>query len=176
MMVRAGGVSADGVSRTFGSDRAVRDVALQVMPGHFTRCGAERGREDHPAPHALGMLRPDQRRVLINGHDVAKAAPTCGVKWGTCRLGVLLPGTDCHRELRAVAGLRGLPAAAADLAVNRGIADLRLSQWADRRTRVLSEGNLQRLGLAGALLGSPDVVILDEPTKNLDSGGVVLVR
>jgi hypothetical protein len=45
----------------------------------------------------LGMLRSDQRRILINGHDVAKAAPNLW-RGALDRLGVLLPGTDCHRE------------------------------------------------------------------------------
>jgi ABC-2 type transport system ATP-binding protein len=84
MMVRAGGLVADSVSRAFGSDRAVRDVTLQVMPGQIhALVGLNGAGKTTLLRMLLGMLRPDQRRVLINGHDVAKAAPTCGVKWGT---------------------------------------------------------------------------------------------
>jgi ABC-2 type transport system ATP-binding protein len=175
----SGGLVADHVSRAFGDDQAVQDVTLRVMPGQIhALVGLNGAGKTTLLRMLLGMLRPDQGRVLIKGRNIAKAAPSS--LWR--HVGHLVDSAFCYPELtvtenlRAVARLRGLSAAEADLVVNRGIADLRLSHWADRRTRALSAGNRQRLGLAGALLGSPDVVILDEPTGNLDPGGVVLVR
>ena len=178
MRAMANGLVADSVSRAFGDDQAVQDVTPHVMPGQIhALVGLNGAGKTTLLRMLLGMLRPDQGRVLINGRNIAEAPSNM---W--CRVGHLVDSAFCYPELtvtenlRAVARLRGRPAAEADLAVNRGIADLRLSHWADRRTRALSAGNRQRLGLAGALMGSPDVLILDEPTGNLDPGGVVVVR
>ena len=178
MREQGSGLVADSVSRAFGDDQAVQNVTLRVMRGQIhALVGLNGAGKTTLLRMLLGMLRPDQGRVLINGRNIAEAPSSM---W--CHVGHLVDSAFSYPELTvtenlwAVARLRRLPAADAHVAVNRGIADLRLSHWADRRTRVLSAGNRQRLGLAGALLGSPDVVILDEPTGNLDPGGVVLVR
>jgi ABC-2 type transport system ATP-binding protein len=60
--------------------------------------------------------------------------------------------------------------------VNDAIDRLGLTPYADRRARTLSLGNLQRLGLAKALIHAPDLVILDEPANGLDPAGVVEIR
>jgi ABC-2 type transport system ATP-binding protein len=142
MTGQAGGLVADSVSRAFGDDQAVQNVTLHVMPGQIhALVGLNGAGKTTLLRMLLGMLRPDQGRVLINGRNIAEAAPRL---W--CHVGHLVDSAFCYPELtvtenlRAVARLRGLPAAEADLAVNRGIADLRLSHWADRRTRDLSAG------------------------------------
>ena len=123
------------------------------------------------------MLRPDQGSVTIFGRPVATASSDL---WR--RVGHMLdtafgyPELTVTENLRCAALLRGLPEATARAAVNTGISDLRLSRWADRPARTLSTGNRQRLGLACALLGEPDLLVLDEPTTALDPAGVVLVR
>jgi ABC-2 type transport system ATP-binding protein len=56
------------------------------------------------------------------------------------------------------------------------LAELNLGRYAETRTRTLSLGNRQRLGLAAALQHRPDIVVLDEPTNALDPAGVILLR
>jgi ABC-2 type transport system ATP-binding protein len=63
-----------------------------------------------------------------------------------------------------------------EVSVDRSIEQFELAQWADRRAKVLSLGNRQRLGLASALVHEPSVLILDEPANTLDPAGVVFIR
>jgi ABC-2 type transport system ATP-binding protein len=173
-----GGLHAADLCRSFGPDRAVDHVDLHVLPGQIhALVGLNGAGKTTLMRLLLGMLRPDRGSVLIFGRPVADAGNDL---WR--RVGHMLdsafgyPELTVTENLRCAALLRGLPVATAPTAVNTGISELRLSRWADRPARTLSTGNRQRLGLACALLGDPDLLVLDEPTTALDPAGVVLVR
>ena len=173
-----GGLDASDLCRSFGAERAVDHVDLQVPPGQIhALVGLNGAGKTTLMRLLLGMLRPDRGSVAIFGHSVAGASSEL---WR--RVGHMLdtafgyPELTASENLRCAALLRGLPEATARTEVNTGISDLRLSRWAGRPTRTLSTGNRQRLGLACALIGEPDLLVLDEPTTALDPAGVVLVR
>jgi ABC-2 type transport system ATP-binding protein len=156
----------------------VDHVDFQVLPGQIhALVGLNGAGKTTLMRLLLGMLRPDRGSVTIFGRPVAGARNDL---WR--RVGHMLdtpfgyPELTVTENLRCAALLRRLPEATVRAAVNSGISDLRLSRWADRPARTLSTGNRQRLGLACALLGDPDLLVLDEPTTALDPAGVVLVR
>jgi ABC-2 type transport system ATP-binding protein len=173
-----GGLDASDLCRSFGAEQVVDHVDLQVLPGQIhALVGLNGAGKTTLMRLLLGMLRPDRGSVTIFGRPVAGARNDL---WR--RVGHMLdtafgyPELTARENLRCAALLRGLPEASARAEVNTGISDLRLSRWAHRPTRTLSTGNRQRLGLACALLGEPDLLVLDEPTTALDPAGVVLVR
>lgn len=173
-----GGLHASDLCRSFGAERAVDHVHLQALPGQIhALVGLNGAGKTTLMRLLLGMLRPNRGSITLFGRPVNNAGTDL---WR--RVGHMLdtpfgyPELTVTENLRCAALLRRLPDATARAAVNTGITDLRLSPWADRPTRTLSTGNRQRLGLACALLGSPDLLVLDEPTTALDPAGVVLVR
>nr|WP_275588470.1 ABC transporter ATP-binding protein [Microlunatus panaciterrae] len=125
----------------------------------------------------LGMLVPEAGSVMILGVPVARTGRSV---WG--RVGHMIDTTSGYPELtvaenlRCAALLKRMEPATTSQTIARSIADLRLDRWVDRRAGALSSGNRQRLGLAGALINRPEVVVLDEPTAALDPAGVLLVR
>ena len=174
----SGGLHASDLCRSFGPERAVEHVDLQVSPGQIhALVGLNGAGKTTLLRLLLGMLRPDRGSVTIFGRPVNNASNDL---WR--QVGHILdtafgyPELTVTENLRCAALLRGLAEATARTAVNTGISDLRLSRWADRPTRTLSTGNRQRLGLACALIGEPNLLVLDEPTTALDPAGVVLVR
>jgi ABC-2 type transport system ATP-binding protein len=173
-----GGLYAADLCRSFGPERAVDHVDLQVLPGEIhALVGLNGAGKTTLMRLVLGMLRPDRGSVTIFGRPVAN---TRNDLWR--RVGHMLdtafgyPDLNTSENLRCAALLRGMAKATARTAVANGVSDLQLSHWADRPARTLSTGNRQRLGLACALLGDPDLLVLDEPTTALDPAGVVLVR
>ena len=125
----------------------------------------------------LGMLQPDSGTVRLEGRDIR------GVDAATwASVGHLVdqpfayPELDVRSNLTIAALLRGLPAARVADTVERTITEFEFERYARIRARVLSRGNLQRVGLACALQHDPGLVILDEPTIALDPKGVILLR
>jgi ABC-2 type transport system ATP-binding protein len=171
-------LEAQRLSRAFGAEPAVVDVDLTVGPGQIhALVGLNGAGKTTLIRLLLGMLRPDRGRAVVLGCTAWRAN---GDVWR--HVGHLVEGSTGYPDLTVeenlvIAGrLHGLSRARSEAAADRAIQQLRLIHWADRKARALSSGNRQRLGLAGALLHKPAVLVLDEPTSALDPSGVVLVR
>jgi ABC-2 type transport system ATP-binding protein len=121
---------------------------------------------------ALGLIRPTAGEALIGG------APYRHLAQPRRRVGALLEATGFHPGRRArdhlmvLAASCGLPGRRVDEVL--GLVDL--GPAADRRVREFSLGMRQRLGLAAALLGDPQVLLLDEPANGLDPAGIAWLR
>ena len=171
-------VAAQGLTRWFGADKAVDGVDLTVASGEIhALVGLNGAGKTTLMKMLLGMLRPDAGTVLLFGEPVGDAGPQV---WS--RVGHLLETPFGYGELTptenviAAARLHGMTVSAARRQAGEMIGELTLDRWADRRSRVLSLGNRQRLGLACALVHRPRVLILDEPTNGLDPMGVLELR
>lgn len=171
-------VRAEGVGRRFGTERALDGVDLSVAPGEVVALVGLNGAGKSTLMRLLlGMLRPDAGEIEILGRPVARASATT---WR--RVGHLIETPPRYGELTvreslySAARLQGLDRSAARTAALALIGVLELDQWGDRRTRTLSLGNRQRLGIAAALVHRPDLLVLDEPSNALDPLGVVAVR
>ena len=175
---RASVIRTTGLSRAYGPDRAVAGVDLRVAAGQIhALVGLNGAGKSTLMKLLLGMLRPDSGTAAILGVPAIDAGPEV---WS--RVGHLVETPFGYGELTTTecvivaARLQGLDRrAAADRAASI-ISDLVLDRWAGRRSRALSLGNRQRLGLACALVHEPSVLVLDEPGNGLDPMGVLELR
>lgn len=123
----------------------------------------------------LGFLRPQKGRVTVCGMDAAVYRQNRGV--GYLPEQVRLPGNVRVRELAVLmARLAGLRGRAVGEAVERYTNMLALAETTDTVLGVLSHGYRQRVGLLVALLGDPELVLLDEPANGLDPASVGMLR
>lgn len=171
-------LEARGLSRAFGDITAVDHVDIQIVPGEIhALVGLNGAGKTTLMRLLLGMVRADVGTVTLHGRDLAGCTPA---DWA--RVGHLIETPFAYPELTvtenivAAARLHLLPRADAERAAAETVTALALTPWADRRARVLSLGNRQRLGLACTLAHRPNVVVLDEPTNALDPRGVLVVR
>jgi ABC-2 type transport system ATP-binding protein len=168
-------VEATALSKRYGAVTAVDDVSLRVDPAEiYALLGLNGAGKTTTIRMLLGMVRPSGGSVTVLGTPVR---PGRREPWA--RVGYLVetpaayPELTVRENLDVVRRLRAMPGRGA---VDDAIERLGLSGYADRKTRTLSLGNAQRLGLAKALIHRPDLLVLDEPANGLDPAGVVEVR
>lgn len=171
-------MEARSLVRVYGEERAVDGVDLGVSAGEIHAIvGLNGAGKTTLMRMLLGMVRPTAGTALIDGHDVTACESEV---WK--RVGCLVetpfayPELTVRENLRAAALLHGVERARIDAEVGKAIDSFDLGRWADRRARVLSLGNKQRLGLASALVHHPSILVLDEPANALDPAGVVFIR
>lgn len=165
----------DRLSKSYGHVRALDSVTVRVSPGELYGFIGRNGAGKTTTIRALlGMIRPGAGAIQVLGQPVG---PHGRGPWR--RVGHLVeqpaayPELTVRQNLEIACRLHGL----SDLrAVSRIIERLGLGPYASRKAHALSTGNLQRLGLARALVHEPELLILDEPTNGLDPAGVVEIR
>jgi ABC-2 type transport system ATP-binding protein len=168
-------VETDRLSKSFGKVRAVDSVSLRVRRSEiYGFLGLNGAGKTTTIRALLGMIRPSAGSVSILGESVG---PYGRGPWG--RVGHLVEAPSAYPELSVRENLeiaRRLHGLSDTGPTWRVIHQLGLEAYADRKAGTLSSGNLQRLGLARALLHEPELLILDEPANGLDPAGVVEIR
>lgn len=168
-------IETNQLSKTYGDVRAVDAIDLRVSTGEiYGFLGLNGAGKTTTIRALLGMIRPGGGNVKVLGQDVG---PHGRGPW--TRVGHLVESPSVYPELSVRENLdvsRRLHGIKNTSAVDEAIDRLSLASYADRKAGTLSSGNLQRLGLARALLHQPELLILDEPANALDPAGVVEIR
>ena len=172
------GISAVGVTRTFPGGAGIHDVTITVRPGTIHAIvGLNGAGKTTLMKVLLGMLRPAAGEVRLDGIPLGALPAPAWSRVGHVIEHPLAYGDLTVREnLLLAARLHGLSAAAAGQTVDVALAGFALEPYAPVRSRRLSAGNRQRVGLAAAMHPRPRIVVLDEPTSTLDPAGVLLLR
>jgi ABC-2 type transport system ATP-binding protein len=166
-------IEIDGLTKRFGKTLAVDDLSFEVEPGAITGFLGPNGAGKSTTLRAvLGLVRPDRGRTTVLG------VPYRELDRPLHRVGAVLEASDVHpgrsgrNHLRALAAAAGLPRSRVDDVLEL----VELGGASKRRAGGYSLGMRQRLGLAFALLGDPEVLVLDEPANGLDPQGIRWLR
>jgi len=166
-------IEVRGLAERFGPATAVGDLSFAVGAGTVTGfLGPNGAGKTTTLRVLLGLVRPTSGQATIWG----KPYRELGVR--RRRVGAVLEASGFHPGRTVVDHLRVRCAAmgAGRSRIDAVLADTGMGGLAGRRAGSLSLGERQRLGLAGALLGEPEVLILDEPANGLDPAGVLWLR
>jgi ABC-2 type transport system ATP-binding protein len=171
-------IAVEQLTKYYGTTRAVADVSFGVGRGEMAALLGPNGSGKSTVMRCLiGYFSPTSGRVRIDGRDVATHPVRARARIGYLPEQVTLyPDLTVRRYLRFVAGAKGLSGGAARAAVAGVLESCGLATVAERLNGKLSKGFRQRVGLAQALLGDPDVLVLDEPTVGLDPMQTVELR
>ncbi|MFF9641125.1 ABC transporter ATP-binding protein [Kitasatospora aureofaciens] len=166
-------IEVNELTKRYGRRTAVDRLTFTVRPGHVTGfLGPNGAGKSTTLRMALGLNDPTSGTVTVDGRAFR------GLPRGLREVGALLDAGDVHGGRTGAAHLRAL---ARSNAIPRGrveevLAEVGLTDAAGRRIGGYSLGMKQRLGIAGALLGDPPVLLFDEPLNGLDPEGVLWVR
>ena len=165
-------VEVRGLSKSFGAVQAVNDLGFTVEPGSVTGfLGPNGAGKTTTLRMLLGLLTPDAGTATFDGTPYA-ALPDPVRTVGAVLETAFHPARSGRNHLRVYCRAAGLPVSRADeVLVQVGLADA-----GRRRAGGYSLGMRQRLALAGALLGDPAVLVLDEPANGLDPEGIQWLR
>jgi ABC-2 type transport system ATP-binding protein len=166
-------VEAESLTKRFGEVPAVTDLSFALEAGTITGfLGPNGAGKTTTLRMILGLATPTRGRALVFDH------PYATLPRAALRIGAVLEVTDFHPGRSGRDHLRML-GQAVDVPDSRADEVLRLVDLGDaarRRVKEYSLGMRQRLGLAAALLGDPELLILDEPANGLDPEGVRWLR
>jgi len=161
------------LSKRFGKVEAVKNLSFDVQAGRVTGFLGPNGAGKSTTLRALlGLIHPTGGTARFDGaryEDLEHPSATVGAVLEDASFH---PGRSARNHLRVLAATGEHPAERVDQVLE----DVGLTTAADRRVKGYSMGMRQRLAIAAALLGDPEVLILDEPTNGLDPPGIAWMR
>jgi ABC-2 type transport system ATP-binding protein len=166
-------IEAQGLTKRYGDTVAVDNLTFTVEPGRITGfLGPNGAGKTTTMRLILGLDRPTSGTVTVNGKPFAKLA------WPMHEVGALLDakavhgGRSAYNHLLCLAETNHLPKSR----VGQVLELVGLTEVAGKRSKGFSLGMGQRLGIAGALLGDPKILMFDEPVNGLDPEGILWIR
>jgi ABC-2 type transport system ATP-binding protein len=166
-------ITVEGLTKRFGEVLAVDRLDFQVEQGTVTGfLGPNGAGKTTTLRMLLGLVAPTSGTAAIAGRPYRELADPLRQVGAVLEAGGFHPGRSARDHLRVLATAAGL----APRRVDQVLEQVGLAAAGGRRVGGFSLGMRQRLGLAGALLGEPEVLILDEPANGLDPEGVHWLR
>jgi ABC-2 type transport system ATP-binding protein len=166
-------IEIQGVSKRFGDVAAVDGLSFSAREGAVTGfLGPNGAGKSTTLRMLLGLVRPSEGTATIGGKRYAALEEPFRQIGAVLEADAFHPGRRARDHLRVLATAAGLPLARVDAVLH----EVDLTDVGHRRVKGFSLGMRQRLGLASALLGEPEVLILDEPANGLDPEGVHWLR
>ncbi len=166
-------IAFDGLVKQYGKQKAVDNLTASVMAGRITGFLGPNGAGKSTSLRCLvGLSSPTQGSAKILGSEYHSLENPLS------RVGTVLDSRGFHpaltgkQNLKVVAAASGIP----DSRVDEVLALVELTDAQNKRMKNYSLGMKQRLALAGAILGNPEILILDEPANGLDPAGIAWLR
>ena len=171
-------IEVKNVTKKYGNKIAVDNISFEVKDGEVVGFLGPNGAGKSTTMNMItGFIEPTDGTIMINGNDISKKA-----KKAKKQIGYMPENVPLYHELtvkefiKYMAELKFVKRPERKAEVDKVIKEAGLENVKNRLIRNLSRGYKQRVSLAGALVGNPDVIILDEPTVGLDPKQIIEIR
>ena len=171
-------IEVKNVTKKYGNKIAVDNISFEVKDGEVVGFLGPNGAGKSTTMNMItGFIEPTDGTIMINGNDISKKA-----KKAKKQIGYMPENVPLYYELTVkefityMAELKFVKRSERKAEVDKVIKEAGLENVKNRLIRNLSRGYKQRVSLAGALVGNPDVIILDEPTVGLDPKQITEIR
>ena len=171
-------IQVENVTKKYGSFVAVNKINFEIEEGEIVGFLGPNGAGKSTTMNMItGFIEPSEGSVMINGNDISKKA-----KKAKRQIGYMPENVPLYSELtvkefvKYMAELKRMPRKQRKEDIEKVLKETGLEEVQNKLIRNLSRGYKQRVSLAGALIGNPEVLILDEPTVGLDPKQIIEIR
>lgn len=171
-------IKVKNVTKKYGNFYAVRNINFEVNDGEIVGFLGRNGAGKSTTMNMItGFIEPTEGEIIVNGYNIDEKP-----KKVKAQIGYMPEGTPLYYDLTVkefisyMAELKMVPRKKRKDAVKKAIESTGLEKVQNNLTKNLSRGYKQRVSLAGAIVGDPDILILDEPTVGLDPKQVIEIR
>jgi ABC-2 type transport system ATP-binding protein len=166
-------IEARGLAKRYGSTAAVNDLSFTIRPGLVTGfLGPNGAGKTTTMRLILGLDHPSAGTVTVNGRPYAQLPDPMHEVGALLDAGAVHGGRTARNHLLGLAQTNGI----GQRRVDEVLGLVGLTDVAGKRTKGFSLGMRQRLGIAAALLGDPQILMFDEPVNGLDPEGILWIR
>ena len=171
-------ITVKNVTKKYGKFKAVDNISFEINDGEIIGLLGPNGAGKSTTMNILtGFIEPTEGEVIINGYNISKKPK----KAKKC-IGYMPEGVPLYKDMTVkefvtyMAELKGVKKEQIKESVDQSIQDKWLQNVRKVLIRNLSKGYKQRVSMAGALVGNPEIIILDEPTVGLDPKQIIEIR
>ena len=171
-------ITVKNVTKKYGKFKAVDNISFEINDGEIIGLLGPNGAGKSTTMNILtGFIEPTEGEVIINGYNISKKPK----KAKKC-IGYMPEGVPLYKDMTVkefityMAELKGVKKEKIKESVDQAIQDTWLQNVKKVLIRNLSKGYKQRVSMAGALVGNPEIIILDEPTVGLDPKQIIEIR
>lgn len=171
-------IQVENITKRYGNFTAVDGISFDIDEGEIVGFLGPNGAGKSTTMNMItGFIEPSDGRIIVDGYDISKKPQKAKRQIGYMPEGVPLYSDLTVKEFVAyMADLKGCEKKTKKEEIKKVLEETGLTEVQNKLTKNLSRGYKQRVSMAGALVGNPKVIILDEPTVGLDPKQVTEIR